>query len=64
MNANNLYLLGKDKDNGEWIIAIQDRPEDLDGFRELAHELLAKKENLVAVEIREHTSRLVEVVDQ
>ena len=64
MNANNLYLLGKDKDGGEWVMAVQDRPKDLDGFRELARERLANNENFIEVEIREHTSRLVEVVDQ
>ena len=62
MNVNNLYLLGKDKDGGEWVMAVQDRPKDLGGFRELARERMKKYDFVAAVEIREHTSRLVEVV--
>ena len=62
MRADNLFLIGRDKDGGEWVMAVQDRPKDLDGFRELARERLAVSEKFIAVEIHEHTSRLVEVV--
>lgn len=63
MNVSDLFLVCKDKDGGEWTIAIQDRPKDIDGFRELARERM-KEYGWAAVEIREHTSRLIEVVDQ
>lgn len=62
MKADSLYLIGRDKDGGEWVMAVPDRPKDLDGYRELARERLAASEKFVAVEIHERTSRLVEVV--
>ena len=63
MSSDDLYLVGIDKNGSEWIMSIAERPKDLYGFRKLARERLTEGD-FDKIEIRRHTSVLVETVSE